>query len=118
MSTEWDGVARPPVGVTCEYLLGGENEWMVVTVIAISERPGGQFTDYWLRNERGKNVVVGNPYRFRPIRNEAERRRESQVEAISQVLEYRDGCSAKPLAGWIIDAIAAGKIPGVKLEDS
>lgn len=74
---EWDGNGKPSIGVTCEHCPGGttQTEWEVVTVLGISKRPGGMFTDYWLRKEDGSSYIIGNPYRFRPIRTEAERKR-------------------------------------------
>lgn len=82
---EWDGRGLPPVGATCEHCPGGttQTDWEVVTVLGISERPGGGFTDYWLRKEDGSSYIIGNPYRFRPIRTEAERKREEAKNIIA-----------------------------------
>jgi len=115
----WDGEGLPPIGIKCEHCPGGttQHEWEVVTVLAINERTGGAFTDYWLMKEDGSSYIVGNPYRFRPIRTEAERKREHAVEALSQVVEYRKGCNDKAMAGWLYNEIAAGKIPGIRLTD-
>lgn len=111
----WNGEGLPPVGVTCEHCPGGttQTEWEIVTVLGISERPGGVFTDYWLRKEDGSTYIIGNPYRFRPIRTEADRRREEAIEEIAYLIGR--GTFSEDASG-IYDAIAAGKIPGVKLE--
>lgn len=113
----WDGEFLPPVGVTCEHCPGGttQTEWEVVTVLGISERPGGVFTDYWLRKEDGSTYIIGNPYRFRPIRTEAELRREKATSDMSKALSTREGES---FMDAIYSAIEAGEIRGVKLEVS
>lgn len=120
---EWDGEGLPGIGVTCEHCPGGttQTEWEVVTVIGISKRPSGMFTDYWLRKEDGSSYVIGNPYRFRPIRTEAERKRDDVVDSI---VEHYIGYHGDPKGGEayidrarsIYAAIAAGKIPGIKLD--
>ncbi|NIG73525.1 hypothetical protein F3J34_07935 [Klebsiella sp. Ap-873] len=46
----------------------------------------------------------------------AARKRDEAIEGLLSVMDYRSGCSAKPLSGWIYDAIAAGKIPGIRIE--
>lgn len=112
MSIEWNGKGLPPIGTECEFQNFSDSPWRQVKVLAYHN------DEVWLKPLNGaQSFAMGNPEGFRPIRTEAERRRESQIEAISQVLEYRDGCSAKPMAGWIVDAIAAGKIPGIRLTD-
>lgn len=116
----WNGEGLPPVGVTCEHCPGGttQTEWEVVTVLGISERPGGVFIDYWLRKEDGSSYIIGNPYRFRPMRTEAERKRE-EVSKIIESIFYTEVTDGNYLRGMgVYDAIAAGKIAGVKLEVS
>lgn len=114
---EWNGDGRPPVGVTCEHCPGGttQTQWEVVTVLGISNRTGGMFTDYWLRKEDGSSYIIGNPYRFRPIRTEAERKREEAKNVIAELC--RSSASNGHSSDLIYDAIAAGKIPGIKLVD-
>lgn len=117
---EWDGEGRPPVGVTCEHRPGDgttENEWEAVTVLGISERPDGIFTDFWLRKEDGSSYIVRNAYRFRPIRTEAERKREEAAKSMLEVIESQKHRYTENAYMLIYDAIAAGKIPGVKLAD-
>ena len=109
----WNGEGLPPLGVKCEHCPGGTTqvEWEVVTVAGIHENRMTGFTDYWLVRENGSSYTIGNPYRFRPIRTEAERKREEAIKAMIN-------CSAvllQPTADLIYNAIAAGKIPGVKL---
>lgn len=111
----WSGKGLPPVGVKCEHCPGGTTqvEWEVVTVAGIHENRMTGFTDYWLVRENGSSYTIGNPYRFRPLCNEAERKREDAIKAMIN-------CSAvllNPTATLIYNAIAAGEIPGVKLEN-
>lgn len=112
---EWDGEGLPPVGIKCEHCPGGttHHEWEIVTVAGVHENTSTGFTDYWLVRENGSSYIVGNPYRFRPLRTEAEKLRESAINDIATLIGrgtfFQD-------AERIYDAIAAGKIPGVKLE--
>lgn len=113
----WNGEGRPTIGTKCEHHSGGQ--WEVVTIAGIYENIVTGFTDYWMVKEDGSSYTVGNPYRFRPIRSEADRKRDEAVEAIDRYMpEFipdtpNDYYNAKK----IYDAIAAGKIPGVKLDD-
>ena len=51
---------------------------------------------------------------FRPIRSEADRKRDAAKNAIAELC--RSSASNGHSADLIYDAIAAGEIPGVKLE--
>lgn len=105
----WGGEGKPAIGEKCEHHSGGQ--WEAVTIAGIYENLVTGFTDYWMVKEDGSSYTVGNPYRFRPIRSEAEQMREEAVKTIM-------------LTGWcqsaaeeIYDLVAAGKVPGMKLED-
>lgn len=105
----WGGEGKPAIGEKCEHYSGGQ--WEAVTIAGIYENLVTGFTDYWMVKEDGRSYTVGNPYRFRPIRSEAERKRDEAVKTMM-------------LTGWcqaaaeeIYDLVAAGKVPGVKLED-
>lgn len=54
---------------------------------------------------------------FRPIRTPAECRRESSVDAICDILRVDRDCGARINLVKIHDAIAAGKITGIRLTD-
>lgn len=117
---EWNGYGLPPVGIKCEHCPGGttQHEWEVVTVAGVHENTSTGFTDYWLVRENGSSYIVGNPYRFRPLRTEAERKRDIAIEAIlSDMRTIPCDLDLRDEVAVIYDAIAAGKIPGVKLED-
>lgn len=109
----WDGQGLPPVGCECE--LYDCEKWIEVRIKYTGDNVVVVHEFGSVTSERVFHLAK-KPENFRPIRTEAERKREQAVEAISQVIEYRHGCSHKSLAGWICSAIAAGKIPGVKLE--
>lgn len=114
----WNGEGLPPVGCECEFMkhtldampnwrrgiIKYVSEYAVVIVEALSP---------------GEFVAHPRTCDFRPIRSEAERKRDESVEAIDRYMpEFipdtpNDYYNAKK----IYDAIAAGKIPGVKLED-
>ena len=105
----WGGEGKPAIGEKCEHHSGGQ--WEAVTIAGIYENLVTGFTDYWMVKEDGSSYTVGNPYRFRPIRSEADKKREEAIKDMT-------------LTGWcesaaeeIYDLIAAGKVRGVKLED-
>ena len=110
LPVSWNGEVLPPVGCECE-LYDSESGWEVVFVKYVGN----------------KTVVVdlldGDEYsfelstcEFRPLRTEAERKRDDAEKALSDTFAqlYDQDIS---LAKHVYDAIAAGKIPGVKLED-
>lgn len=102
----WNGEGLPPVGCECEFI-SNDTYWGPVVVIGMDGdkvviKPSGE--TYYGITPSEKQV-------FRPIRSEADKRRDEAVKAIM-------------LTGWcqtaaeeIYDLIAAGKVPGMKLED-
>lgn len=121
---EWNGEGLPPVGIKCEHCPGGttQHEWEVVTVAGVHENASTGFTDYWLVRENGSSYIVGNPYRFRPLRTEAEKARDEAGLALYHAINWNaEGEMVSPSRmedyKKAYDAIAAGKIPGVKLEE-
>ena len=113
VAAEWDGDGLPPVGVECEFKCA-TGEWVAVEITAIA-RNGVCFV------ERGKNGENYVPFRceFRPLRNEAERKRESAAKEMARYAnsdQHRKFNAGLRNCLSIYDAIAAGKIPGVKLE--
>lgn len=123
----WDGTGLPPVGVECEYTCCESNHigkiWHPCVIKYAS--------NYTLVIEEfgitGENIIHPNSVRFRPIRSEIDKKRSEGVIALSRTdlqmvpFEYGDKLSDGSLVGsfWydLYDAIAAGKIPGVKLSD-
>ncbi len=105
---KWNGEGLPPVGCECE--LYDCEEWSPVKIKYIGEKY--VVTD---RKDLGYEVVyclAEKPDRFRPIRTEAERKRDEACKAMTDRIDMDSY-----LAGIIYDDIAAGKIPGVRLED-
>lgn len=109
----WGGEGKPAIGEKCEHHSGGQ--WEVVTIAGIYENLVTGFTDYWMVKEDGSSYTVGNPYRFRPIRSEADKNRDEAKHTIAELC--RQAASNGHAADLIYDAIADGKVRGVKLED-
>lgn len=113
----WGGEGKPAIGEKCEHHSGGQ--WEAVTIAGIYENLVTGFTDYWMVEGDGSSYTVGNPYRFRPIRSEADKKRD---EAIGEMIKIATMYTTKSLGldlafNSIYNSIAAGEIPGVKLED-
>lgn len=109
----WDGEGVPPVGCECEYISNGTS-WGKVKVIGLDGekiviRPSGEI--YYAITPSNKDVFI-------PFRTEAERKHEAVLESICAVLEMvAQDYKREDEAKLIYEAIAAGKIPGVKLDD-
>jgi hypothetical protein len=104
----WNGEGLPPVGCKCEYV-GNDTSWGIVKVIGYDEdrvvfKPSGE--DYY-------GITPGDKALFRPIRTEADRKRESAIQAMYEVVSKSGYDTPEPSS--IYDAIAAGKIPGVEI---
>lgn len=109
IASVWNGDGLPPVGCFCEItdpngmLVYGQGE--SGEVIAHVENTAV------IRMSYGLGCFEAGF--LRPLRTEAERKREDVRKAIYAAMNIIDG----DIADAIYDAIAAGKIPGVKLED-
>lgn len=121
----WSGDGLPPAGCECEWQDKNTKQWQPVKVVYASE---------WvtvireINKEKGNDLVeiaienYGDDARlkFRPIRSEADKKRD--VAAKEMARHANDDENRMFDAGLrnclsIYNAIAAGKIPGVKLED-
>lgn len=102
----WSGEGLPPVGCECECQF--LDAWHVCKVLFVGEEFAVGVID---GSERAFSV---NHTRFRPLLSEADKKRDEVINEIASMMGrgtfYED-------AECIYDAIAAGKIPGVKLED-
>jgi hypothetical protein len=105
----WSGEGQPPVGVECEYSWAGE-PWASGVIRYISKHTIIIETQ---ADSTGDTECAYHPtdIKLRPFRTEADRKRDEAVKAIM-------------LTGWcqaaaeeIYDLVAAGKVPGMKLED-
>ena len=104
----WNGEGLPPVGVECESKQFAQIDWHKFRVVAIEN---GCVFGFW--NDKVGVCLDSEHWEFRQLRTEAERKREDVRKAIYAAMNIIDG----DIADAIYDAIAAGKIPGVKLED-
>lgn len=108
---EWSGEGLPPVGCECEarYREVDGAEWFFFRCVGVD--CGVAFG--WA----GKDAVTlgKGGYEFRPICSEADKKRDAACRVISDIIDGNRDFQFD--AKKIYDAIAAGKIPGVKLED-
>lgn len=122
---EWSGDGLPPVGEKVEFfinpMLGYRNDWIPdvgteMEVVAHRTTTDGNdvVVCYWDDGGAGRSCCFV-PESIKPLRSEADKKRDAACRVISDIIdENRDfQFDAKK----IYDAIAAGKIPGVKLED-
>lgn len=108
---EWNGEGLPPAGCECEARYRNADKWVFFRCVGVD--CGVAFG--WLGKEAA--TLGRGSYEFRPLRTEAERAREDAETAMRTCLAGT-GAGITPLAAkGIYEAIAAGKIPGVKLED-
>lgn len=111
----WNGEGViPPVGCTCERSWAGD-EWQPCKILFASN----QIVVVKLKEGGMEDAYNIGDVTFRPIRSEADRKRDAAVEAIDYWMpEFIPDTPNKYYhAKKIYDAIAAGKTPGVKLED-
>lgn len=111
----WNGEGLPPVGCKCEYV-GNDTSWGIVKVIGYDEdrvvfKPSGE--DYY-------GITPGDKAFFRPIRTEADRKREKIAKSLIQFLDSKtdiDNVFRTSDVMGFIDYISSGQIPGVRLYD-
>jgi hypothetical protein len=113
----WDGTNLPPVGCECEFMkhtLDTIPNWRRGIIKYISE-----YTVVIIESlSPGEFVTHPRTCNFRPLRTEADKKRDAAIEAIDWYMPecILDTPNEFGHAKKIYDAIAAGKIPGVKLE--
>lgn len=108
----WNGEGLPPVGCECEcYVDEG-----IIHCIAVGYDFDGKAVV--MRNVPARKYfsIQANSGRIKPLRTEAERKRDAAVEAMQREADDGDNWIYSEYE-IIYDAIAAGKIPGVKVED-
>ena len=108
----WNGEGLPPVGCECECHV---DEGVIHCVVVGYDFDGKAVV---MRNVPARKYfsVQANSGRIKPLRTEAERKRDAAVEAMQREADDGDNWIYSEYE-IIYDAIAAGKIPGVKLED-
>lgn len=108
----WNGESLPPVGCECEVSVDGGRSWC--TYRAINEKNGARLIEIGNFTEEFQN----NNWIFRPTRSEAERKRDDICDKIyGAMTNAKRKDNRSDMAEEIYDAIAAGKITGIKLED-
>ena len=124
----WNGEGLPPVGEKVEFFinpkLGYRNAWnpdagTEMEVVAHKTTTDGNDVAvcYWDEGGAGRSCCFV-PESLKPLRTEAERKHEAVLESICAVLEMvAQDYKREDEAKLIYEAIAAGKIPGVKLDD-
>lgn len=132
---EWNGEGLPPVGFECEllnavefYTHSGSTDFDEGTTVVVGGTVNFGLGDFVAVKVKGTNCITDiNPCFLRPIRPEADKKREKGVVALATAdpkvapFAYGEKMSNGELIGsaWydLYDAIAAGKVPGIKLED-
>lgn len=118
----WSGEGLPPVGCVCEVLYDEHevlgNTWLKAKIISHDD---GNVVGRWLEGNTENTLFdyAINHRDYRQLRTDAERKRDAAVE---QMMKFATIHTTKSLGLDLAlrscyDAIAAGKIPGVKLED-
>lgn len=116
----WNGEGvTPPVGCVCERSWAGD-EWQSCKILFAS----GQIVVVKLKESGREGAYNIGDVAFRPTRpihSEADRKRDEAAQALCNAGGGNGKVDEKAGYGscWfdVYDAIAAGKIPGVKLED-
>jgi hypothetical protein len=110
----WNGEGLPPAGCECEYQYKVHgSEWCRFECVAVD----GKAVFGWSNNT--PVALQSNTHNFRPLRTEAERKRNETISEIGKASQLisNNKEQIKHIATLIFNAIAAGKIPGVKMED-
>lgn len=111
---EWNGEGLPPAGCECECHV---DEGVIHCIVVGYDFDGKAVV---MRNVPARKYfsIQANSGRIKPLRTEADRKREVAIEAIlSDMRTIPCDLDLRDEVAVIYDAIAAGKIPGVKLED-
>ncbi|EEI7167905.1 hypothetical protein G3X29_002928 [Salmonella enterica] len=109
---KWDGDGLPPVGCRVEANYGGE--WVEATV-AYTERPEAHGDAVAWKEVLVFDSKTTRPFwtdEFRPIRSEADKKRDESIKA----LKFSFGAfDVNGLADMVYQAIASGKIPHIRI---
>lgn len=109
----WNGEGLPPAGCECEFIKRPPNTfstWAKGVVMYVSD------CTVVIKTEAPDELVFHPAdFKFRPLCTEAERKREKIISSISHSLRANGSINDEQLERLYSD-IAAGNIPGVKLE--
>jgi hypothetical protein len=108
----WDGDGLPPVGCECECHV---DEGIIHCIVVGYDFDGKAVV---MRNVPAHKYfsIQANSGRIKPLRTEAERKRDAAIEAMQREADEGNNWIYSEYE-IIYDAIAEGKIPGVKLDD-
>ena len=114
----WSGEGLPPVGMEIEYKFTKVNyrtDFSRGKVLAYGMH--NVFMEHWA--SKNEFIQPLDKIKFRPIRSEADRKRDAAIEEMIKIATmYTTKSLGLDLAfNSIYNSIAAGEIPGVKLED-
>lgn len=106
---QWDGKGLPPAGCECEvrYRHGGI-DWGKFKCLAIDR----DIAFGWCADE--PVTLPDDCYEFRPIRSEADKKRDEIMSAIDKALRECPHRDAVPEA--LLEAIESGNIPHIRIE--
>jgi len=117
MSVEWNGVGLPPVGFECERKFDGHPDEHWSKCLVLWTDGNEMLIRYTDQRFPPSNhfLSAGNlkVTKFRPIRTEAERKREEAIKALSE--HFGHGAGLYNVSG-LYEKIAAGKIPHITLK--
>lgn len=111
-AVEWNGEGLPPVGVECEFKWLNDS-WRIGKLCYLSKHTALISSSH--EEDDGEFAYSASEVAFRPILTESERNREIIEGWFVSIMPESEiaGVAEK----YLYEAIAAGKIPGVKLED-
>lgn len=116
----WNGEGLPPVGTECEVIeekpLSVFDKWTPCKVIHFNCRDEKETQVCIIDNNGDFAILYSNDaFKFRPIRTEAERKRDEFANACIEIDRKGDYSNSHAFFCGVYDAIAAVKIPGVEL---
>lgn len=122
---EWNGDGLPPVGSKVSFfynerynyneeIIPQDGQELEVVAHKTTTDEHDVAVCYWDEYGGGRAVCLV-PGSLRPIRSEADKKKEEAIESIASLIDYRNGCSAKPMAKWLFEEIAFGKIPHIRI---
>lgn len=109
---KWDGEGLPPVGCECQYSLNGGVTWFDCRIEYLV---GSQGVVMSCDVFEGIQYASTSQYdlKFRPIPSEADKKRDESIKA----LKFSFGAfDVNGLADMVYHAIAAGKIPHIRID--
>lgn len=107
----WNGEGVPPVGCECEISFSGKSLGQCEVLFV-----GDSLIVWKQKSSQQEGSGYHRHMNIRPLRTEAERKRDAAVEAMQREADEGDNWIYSEYE-IIYDAISAGKIPGVKLDD-